>query len=68
MVRMRQMHRVADVSLNESAQDGEAQEATVDNCGRFYHFDVTVTFNPIELPGVTPRGATRVPTSLGGGS
>jgi Tfp pilus assembly protein PilN len=68
MVRMRQMHRVADVSLNESAQDGEAQEATVDNCGRFYHFDVTVSFNPTELAGVTPRGATRVPASLGGGS
>jgi Tfp pilus assembly protein PilN len=68
MVRMRQMHRVADVSLNESVQEQAGQPATVESCGRFYKFDLTVTFSPTEPASGSPRGATRVPASLGGGS
>jgi Tfp pilus assembly protein PilN len=68
MVRMRQMHRVADVSLNESAQEQTGQPATVESCGHLYKFDLTVTFSPTEPASGSPRGATRVPASLGGGS
>ena len=68
MVRLRQMHRVTDVALNESAQQETTQPATVDNCGRYYKFDVTVTFSSTEPASERPRGATRVPASLGGGS
>jgi Tfp pilus assembly protein PilN len=68
MVRMRQMHRVADVALNESGREASAQPATVDNCGTFYTFDLTVTFDPTEPSNASPRGAARVPASLGGGS
>lgn len=68
MVRLRQMHRVTDVTLNGSTQEGSDQPATVDNCGPLYQFDLTVTFSPTEPASATPRGATRVPASLGGGS
>jgi Tfp pilus assembly protein PilN len=68
MVRLRQMHRVADVELNESTREVASEPATVDNCGTHYKFDLTVTFNPTEPATEAPRGATRVPVSLGGGS
>jgi Tfp pilus assembly protein PilN len=68
MVRLRQMHRVADVELNESTREAKAEPATLDNCGRHYKFDLTVVFNPTEPVTEAPRGATRVPVSLGGGS
>jgi Tfp pilus assembly protein PilN len=68
MVRLRQMHRVADVVLNESSQQEASSPATVDNCGSFYKFDVTVIFSPAEPASERPRGANRVPASLGGGS
>lgn len=67
MVRLRQMNRVADVTLNESTQDGATEPATVDNCGTHYRFDITVSFNAADVA-ATPRGDTRVPASLGGGS
>ncbi|MGH2848914.1 MAG: hypothetical protein ACRDL0_23425 [Thermoleophilaceae bacterium] len=68
MVRMRQMHRVADVTLNQSTQEQASSPATVDSCGRLYTFDLTVSFSPTGPASATPRGATRVPVSLGGGS
>jgi Tfp pilus assembly protein PilN len=68
MVRLRQMNRVADVQLGESVQESSTDGATVDNCGSYYRFDVTVTFTPTEPASESPRGATRVPASLGGGS
>jgi Tfp pilus assembly protein PilN len=68
MVRLRQMHRVSDVELNESAQEESTSPATVDNCGSYYKYDLTVTFSPTEPASERPRGATRVPASLGGGS
>ena len=68
MVRVRELHRVADVSLNESAQESVSQPATVDSCGTYYKFDLTITFSPTAPITEAPRGATRVPASLGGGS
>jgi Tfp pilus assembly protein PilN len=67
MVRLRQLNRVTDVTLNQSAQEGESEPATVDNCGPNYKFDITVSFSAADA-GATPLGATRVPASLGGGS
>ena len=68
MVRLRQLHRVEDVKLNESAQETLEGETTVDNCGTLYKFDVGVTFSPTEAGGEAPRGSEGVPASLGGGS
>jgi Tfp pilus assembly protein PilN len=71
MVRLRQLFRVSDVELKESAVEsssGTAGETTIDNCGAFYKFDITVKFSPTPPASEAPRGATRVPASLGGGS
>jgi hypothetical protein len=67
MVRLRQLNRVTDVTLNQSSQEGESEPATVDNCGPNYKFDITVSFSAADA-GATPLGAARVPASLGGGS
>jgi hypothetical protein len=40
----------------------------VDNCGSLYKFDITVSFSPTAPARERPRGADRVPASLGGGS
>jgi hypothetical protein len=57
------------VTLNESAQEQvEGTPASVDNCGSLYKFDMTVTFDQAAPPREAPRGANRVPASLGGGS
>ncbi|HKP21374.1 MAG TPA: hypothetical protein VJT68_07645 [Thermoleophilaceae bacterium] len=68
LVRLRQMYRVDDVTLNESVRDTAATETTFDNCGRFYKYDVTVSFAPIPPASEAPRGSNSVPASLGGGS
>jgi Tfp pilus assembly protein PilN len=69
MVRMRQIHRVEDVELNESATEpGEKGETTQDTCGRFYQFDITLSFAQTPPDTEAPRGETSVPASLGGGS
>jgi Tfp pilus assembly protein PilN len=67
MVRLRQLHRVEDVKLNESSQEAVEGDATVDNCGALYKFDVAVTFTPTGPVSGAPRGSERVPASLGGG-
>jgi Tfp pilus assembly protein PilN len=67
LVRLRQMHRVTDVKLNESLVEQGTTDVTVDSCGRFYKFDVTVSFAPM-APSEAPRGSNSVPASLGGGS
>jgi hypothetical protein len=67
LVRLRGMHRVEDVELNESMREDGVTEVSVDSCGPFYKFDVTVTFSPADPP-EAPRGASSVPASLGGGS
>ena len=68
MVRLRQMHGATDVTLNESAQDQAGSPATIGTCGRYYKFDISVTFAPADPATAAPRGADRVPASLGGGS
>jgi Tfp pilus assembly protein PilN len=72
MVRLRQLYRVSDVKLNESSLEAlgadAGTETTVDACGAYYKFDITVTFSPTPPASEAPRGATRVPASLGGGS
>jgi Tfp pilus assembly protein PilN len=68
MVRLEQMYRVTDVSLNESAQESAGGVTSLQNCGDLYKFDLTVTFSPVEPANEAPKGETRVPASLGGGS
>ena len=67
LVRLRSLHRVVDVELNESLKEQGVQDVTVDSCGSLYKFDVTVTFAPA-TEGEAPRGSDSVPASLGGGS
>jgi Tfp pilus assembly protein PilN len=69
MVRLRQLHRVVDVELTQSSRDdAAAAAAATDSCGRNTSFDLTLTFSPTAAVAEAPRGATRVPASLGGGS
>lgn len=69
MVRLRQLHRVVDVTLTQSSQDDAiGATASIDGCGQNTSFDLTLTFSPIAAVAEAPRGATRVPASLGGGS
>jgi Tfp pilus assembly protein PilN len=68
MVRLRQLHRVTDVQLAQSTQEDDTAEATFDSCGRNTSFDMTVVFSPTAPVAEAPRGAPRVPASLGGGS
>jgi Tfp pilus assembly protein PilN len=68
MVRLRQLHRVTDVRLAQSSKEDDATSAGVDNCGANVGFDLNVSFSPIPPVAEAPRGATRVPASLGGGS
>jgi Tfp pilus assembly protein PilN len=67
LVRLRSMHRVTDVELNESLREQAAAEVTTDSCGSLYKFDLTVSFAPAD-PVEAPQGSDRVPASLGGGS
>jgi Tfp pilus assembly protein PilN len=68
MVRLGQMHRVEDVELTESVQENPKEDPTFDNCGSHFRFDLTVKFSAAPPAKEAPRGATRVPASLGGGS
>jgi Tfp pilus assembly protein PilN len=68
MVRLRQLHRVTDVELRQSTQEDDAGAAATDNCGAMTSFELSVTFSPAAPVSEAPRGATRVPVSLGGGS
>jgi Tfp pilus assembly protein PilN len=68
MVRLEQMYRVTDVVLNESTQEQAGGETSLQTCGDLYKFDLTVTFSPVEPINEAPKGETRVPASLGGGS
>jgi hypothetical protein len=67
LVRLRAMHRVTDVELNESLREPGVTEVTSDSCGPLYKFDVTVKFEP-NVDREAPRGSSNVPASLGGGS
>jgi Tfp pilus assembly protein PilN len=69
MVRMRQLHRVSDVELNESAKQlNQSGDAGVDSCGSLYQFNLLVSFEPVETQNQAPLGKSAVPASLGGGS
>jgi Tfp pilus assembly protein PilN len=69
MVRMRRLHRVADVKLNESAKQlNSSGDEGVDNCGSLYQFNLLVSFEPTETQNQAPVGKSVVPASLGGGS
>ena len=69
MVRMRQIHRVSDVELNESSTEpGAPSEVSVGTCGRYYQFDITLSFAQTPPQSEAPRGESNVPASLGGGS
>jgi Tfp pilus assembly protein PilN len=68
MVRLRRLYRVTDVTLNESSRESDSGTASVDSCGRYLKFDVTVTFGPVPASGEAPSGRKRVPARLGGGS
>lgn len=67
MLRLRRMHRVEDVTLTESLLEDAGGAPSVDNCGRYYKFEIGVTFSPA-LPDEAPDGQRRVPAALGGGS
>jgi Tfp pilus assembly protein PilN len=67
MVRLRQVHRVEDVKLNQSSKGAQSSGSQGTGCGSRYQFDVTVSF-AAAAPKEQPRGANRVPASLGGGS
>jgi hypothetical protein len=62
------MYRVTEVTLNESTQDAAAGDTTLQNCGKLYKFDLTVSFSPVQPSNEAPKGEARVPASLGGGS
>ncbi|MBN1530240.1 MAG: hypothetical protein JW895_14365 [Thermoleophilaceae bacterium] len=72
MVRLGKLFRVEDVRLNESTQESlgadASDQASFDGCGSYYKFDLTATFSATPPAAEAPRGATRVPASLGGGS
>lgn len=69
MVRMRQIHRVSDVELNESSvEPGENTEVSAGTCGSYYQFDITLSFAQTTPQSEAPRGESSVPASLGGGS
>jgi Tfp pilus assembly protein PilN len=69
MVRMRQIHRVSDVELNESSTEpGDSAEVSAGTCGRYYQFDITLSFAQTAPQSEAPRGETSVPAALGGGS
>lgn len=68
MVRLRQLHRVQDVELDASVQEDAKGKASLDSCGAMYKFDLTLTLSPASPVKEAPRGATRVPAVLGGGS
>jgi Tfp pilus assembly protein PilN len=68
MKRLEQLHRVSEVSLNESVREPGLGAVSLDNCGSYYKFDLTVSFEPVPPAKEAPRGAATVPAKLGGGS
>lgn len=68
MVRLRQMHQVSEVTLNESVQPDANGEMTFDSCAKYFQFNLTVSFEQVSPADEAPTGTNRVPASLGGGS
>jgi hypothetical protein len=67
MLRLRRLHRVNDVELNESTRAEAGAPPTLDSCGVLYQFDLNVIFDA-SVVSEAPEGKTQVPASLGGGS
>jgi len=67
MLRLRRMYRVEDVQLKESVVEDLKAPASITSCGRYYKFDVNVTFSATPVA-EAPDGQVRVPAALGGGS
>jgi Tfp pilus assembly protein PilN len=67
MLRLRRMHRVEDVTLEESVLEDEQGAPSIDSCGRYYKFDIGIAFTGA-APREAPDGQRRVPAALGGGS
>ena len=75
MVRLRKLHAVEEVNLEESAKSDESGSssgsgvASTSDCGRYYKFSVKAVFTPTPASPVGAGGGTEeVPASLGGGS
>ena len=69
MVRLRRLYRVTDVTLNDSSRESdESGAASIDSCGRYLKFDLTLTFGDTPATGEAPTGGHSVPARLGGGS
>jgi Tfp pilus assembly protein PilN len=68
MLRLERMNRVEDVTLQESTRTAVGAAASLESCGKFFAFDLTVSFSPVQDPREAPDGRRNVPVSLGGGS
>lgn len=75
MVRLRKLHAVEEVNLDESAKgedSGSSSGGAVSSgdCGRHYKFSVKTVFTPTSpaTPTGAAKGTERVPAALGGGS
>lgn len=67
LLRLRRMYRAEDVTLKESVLEDEGGPPSIDSCGRYYKFDVTVAFSA-DAAEEAPDGQHSVPATLGGGS
>lgn len=69
MVRLRKLYLVSDVTLKSSERGEGTGVPTVEDCGRYLKFDLSVTFKSAAPTGrEAPAGDKRVPVRLGGGS
>jgi hypothetical protein len=68
MVRLRRLYRASDVTLKESGRETDSGSASIDSCGNYVKYDVTVTLGATPTNGEGPGESRKVPASLGGGS
>jgi Tfp pilus assembly protein PilN len=69
MVRLRKLYLVSDVELKSSERGQGTGVPTVEDCGRYLKFDLSVTFKAAAPTGrEAPAGDKSVPARLGGGS
>jgi Tfp pilus assembly protein PilN len=69
MVRLRKLYLVSDVTLNSSERGEAAGAPSIENCGSYVKFDVSVSFSAsAPTKAEVPEGHSAVPAKLGGGS
>jgi Tfp pilus assembly protein PilN len=69
MVRLRKLYLVSDVELKSSERGQGTGVPTIEDCGRYLKFDLSVTFKAAAPTGrEAPAGDKTVPARLGGGS